>query len=116
MVRLTGADSGLTIATIRLAATTLPNPMLTKRISIANRRLPLSGSRLTQSPEQLFYLALAQSLHAPVLMYADLVHDALGRDLSDLRQRLEQVRDTHSGDHFVRRVLQYRTQGELARL
>jgi hypothetical protein len=36
MIRLMGADSGLTMATTRFADTILPNPMLISRMSMAN--------------------------------------------------------------------------------
>jgi hypothetical protein len=47
-MRLIGAESGLTIAIMRLAATMLPNPMLINRVSIAVS--PWSRSRPNRAP------------------------------------------------------------------
>jgi len=74
--RLMGADSGLTIPTIRLAAMMFPNPMLTSFIS--NLDPPCCHGRgLAQLSQELADLTFAQTLNTPVLIDANLVHDPL---------------------------------------
>lgn len=87
IIRLIGADSGLTMAMIRLAATMLPNPILASLILKSS--VPPTG--LPKLLHQRLYLALAKTLHPPILVDTDFLHDASTSYFTNLGQGLQEI-------------------------